>query len=268
MRRFLVAIVSVGGLALCQGEHPSDVKRFYRPSYGGSSGQAFISYKVKAGETLFDIAGRLMGDPYRAEVLAKKNGIKDPLRLEAGSVIKVPTPRLAIRYSIQRLAKSGDIAVTTPATRFHEGDRFQIWLASNCDGYLYIFSRDPDGGLTRIFPDGNRKTSHVRRFSEYLVPREGWLRLDDKRGDEELWVLVSIDKLTDLDAELATMGVKPVSAAKQKSIGAYFEGQKASNGKGIVLSEDEQGQSSVVVDGPSEGSMVLAHKIVVRRGSE
>lgn len=239
---------------------------FYRP-YREGAGQKTVAYKVQPGETLFDIAEKLMGDPYRAADLAKRNGIKDPLHLEAGSVIQVPAPRLAIRYSIHKLTKGRDVTVVDKGEPLEAGDRFQMWLATNIDGYLYIFNRTADDDIRRVFPAGDRTSAHVRRFSEYLVPRDGWFRLDADHGDEELWVLVSPEKLTDLDAEAAASDAAAKRDDERKSVAAYFNGKKAAEAKGIVLDDsDEDGDPSVVVEGPDDGSLVFAYKIPIRRG--
>jgi len=61
----------------------SGARQFYTPSSDGS-GQT-MDYAVQPGETLFHIAERFLGDPYRAESLAKENAISDPLRPRAGT---------------------------------------------------------------------------------------------------------------------------------------------------------------------------------------
>lgn len=45
------------------------------------------SYKVKAGDTLWDIAKRFYGDGSKHDLIAKKNGIKNPKALPVGKVL-------------------------------------------------------------------------------------------------------------------------------------------------------------------------------------
>jgi uncharacterized protein DUF4384/LysM domain-containing protein len=256
MTRFLLLLLASAALGAA-----ADADRaFYRPYDTRPNGKT-IGYTVKPGETLFDIADKVMGDPYQAEGLAKRNGIRDPLHLEAGSRIEVPVPRLAIRYSIQKLVTGEgqesryDVAAVSGAPRLPAGARFQIWLAANCDGYLYILNRDAQGKVNRLFPSGDRRNARVRRFSEYLVPRDGWFRMDKARGKEELWVLVSLEPLSDLEGALVASGV----------VESYFDGKKAMEGKGIEIDGGDETGGSMVVEGPLEGGLILAHKIEIAR---
>src|SRR5262245_31356294 len=84
-----------------------DARRFYSAAPG--SGDRTMDYEVKDGDTLFHIAERFLGSPYRAEVLAKNNGIADPLRLKAGTRIKVPAVEASILYSIEKLTPAGEL---------------------------------------------------------------------------------------------------------------------------------------------------------------
>jgi hypothetical protein len=260
MKKALISLMA-GALATAAafGADQNQVKSFYHP-YDTSGSTKTVAYTVKPGDTLFDIAEKLMGDPYEAAALAKRNKIRDPLHLEAGSVIQVPAPHLAIRYSIQKLVKGSsgfDIEQPGDGSKFAAGDRFQIWLAANCDGYLYIFNRDAKDDVKRVFPSSDRKSARVRRFSEYLVPRNGWFRMDTARGDEDLLVLVSLEPLSDLEGDLIANGV----------VQSYFDGKKAAAGKGIVIDAPEEGEGSVVVEGPIEGGIVLAHTIHIGRAA-
>lgn len=155
--------------AICAAADPATSRDFYRPYHG--AGEKTVAYQVKPGETLFDIAERLMGDPDQAAGLARRNGIDDPLHPVPGTTIQVPAPRLEIRYSIHKLVNGRELAVVEKGEELKAGDRFQIWLAANTDGYLYIFNRNAGDEIRRVFPAGARKTAHVRRFSEYLLPR-------------------------------------------------------------------------------------------------
>jgi LysM repeat protein len=48
------------------------------------------TYKVVAGDTLSAIARRFYGDPNKWKDIAKKNGIKDPSKLQVGKVLILP----------------------------------------------------------------------------------------------------------------------------------------------------------------------------------
>jgi len=251
------AIIFLAAAVAALAADQSQVRSFYHP-YDSSGSTKTVAYTVKPGDTLFDIAEKLMGDPYQAQALGKRNKIRDPLHLEVGSVIQVPSPHLEVRYSIQKLVKGSsgfDVEPARDGAKFAAGDRFQVWLAANCDGYLYIFNKDAGGEVKRVFPSADRKSARVRRFSEYLVPRNGWFRMDAAKGDEDLLVLVSLEPLSDLEGDLIANGV----------VESYFDGKKAAAGKGIVIDAPEEGEGSIVVEGPIEGGIVLAHTIHIAR---
>src|SRR5437764_1373126 len=116
MKWGLLGAALVTSLAAQTGHKVSDdphesksLDQFYNP-YGiavvsdrGSDNKGTITYTIQKGETLFDIAEKLLGDPYKASMLAKMNGIRDPMHLTAGDKIKVPRPKLSLLYSIQTL---------------------------------------------------------------------------------------------------------------------------------------------------------------------
>ncbi|HEY3697002.1 LysM domain-containing protein [Phenylobacterium sp.] len=55
------------------------------------------TYRVRPGESLSQIAGRLLGDPRLFYALARYNGVEAPQSVTAGQLLKVPgTPRKAI----------------------------------------------------------------------------------------------------------------------------------------------------------------------------
>jgi hypothetical protein len=237
------------------------VREFYRPYTSDADGKS-VTYTVRKGETLFDIAEKLLGDPYQAKALAKRNGIADPLHLVAGSTIESPAPRLDIRYSLQKLVKDGasyDVVPIRPNERLAGGERFQLRLTANCDGYLYVFNREASGEIRRVFPSSGRKSARVRRFSEYLAPGDGWFRMDDARGDEDLLVLVSLDPLSEFEGELIASG------AKREHIDSYFSGAQGTQGKGIQVDDADDDGASTVVEGPIEGSIALVSRIQIHR---
>jgi len=56
-----------------------------------SGGAAADTYTVRAGDTLIDIAARLLGDESRWHELAELNGVRDARELAVGRVLRLPT---------------------------------------------------------------------------------------------------------------------------------------------------------------------------------
>lgn len=57
--------------------------------------ESVILYRVRAGETLWDIAGSLTGSALNYPVLMEYNGLDSPPRLRAGQILRIPVQYLA-----------------------------------------------------------------------------------------------------------------------------------------------------------------------------
>jgi hypothetical protein len=250
--------LSVALLAVCSSLAAADAtpsKKFYAGG-SGEAGGTTMEYEVQAGETLFQISERFLGTPYRAEELAKANGISDPLRVKEGTRIKVPMPKAAVRYGIQRIDASGEYIDHNPDSPIPAADRFRIRVTTSVSGYLYAFNRSKDGTVKRIFPAG-RRPAKVRAFSDYVLPAANYFRLDRARGDEEIWLVLAAQPVSDLEA-LVEGGV--IESARMQEISG------ASTEKGIVIAGgDEDDEPGEVVQGDRPGKYLLVHPIRIKR---
>ena len=215
------------------------------------------TYTVKAGETLFHIAERLLGDPYKAAALAKLNGIKDPLQLKEGQKIQLPQSRQGILYSFQKLEEDCNVIEVNESYKFRNGDRFQLRLAANFEGYLYLYNQTAAGRLEQIYPGAAAKGKQIQPLREYMVPREDWFRFDSSTGPEELLVLISLKPLDELDRDLVA------GDAARARIKSYFDGASE---KGIVVDSQGGGAGrSLILTSPIEGTKVFAHRILLKK---
>ena len=259
--------VGLAALALLVAMAPARAQKslesFYTPyPTSDDGGGKYSEYTVKEGETLFDIAEKLLGDPYRAAVLAKINDIKDPLRLKAGDTIKVPRPRLGILYTFEMMTPECGLKEVSEKYAFRSGDRFHLRLTANSDGYLYVFNRSSSGDVDRLLPRKMSEPMRIHRFSEYMLPREGWFRLDKAKGPEEIYVMVSAEPLSDLDSSLLAENGVRLGKEGAGALERYAENHE----KGIDIDaggDDEEG-GTVVTASPLEGTPVLVHKISMK----
>lgn len=252
--RALVTLALAAGGALAQ--DGALLEEFYQP-YGAAVDPDKIStvtYEVQEGDTLFTIAEKLLGNPYRAELLAKLNGIDDPLRLKKGMKIKAPRPRPGLLLSMEKLDKEDGLIEVASNSLFAAGDRFRVRLTSNVDGYLYVYNQEANGDLKQIALEGGRQQKIVR-FSEYVLPRDGAFRLDSAKGSEELLVLLSLQPLSGLDRDLVA------ESAAAKKVRSYAEGASA---KGIRVASGGAPRS-IVMSSPLEETTVVAHRLVLKR---
>jgi LysM repeat protein len=253
VKHTVLSTLLLSGLALAApalAETP--LEKFYQPL--SSENAKRIEYRVKEGDTLFGIAQRILGDPYKARLLQDVNKIEDPFQLEPGQKLRIPVPALGILYSIQK-EEGADLVEVTEQHRFKAGDRFRLRLTANLEGYLYIFNRKPNGDIERLNPESRKKVSP---FAEYVLPSKDdeWYRFDNERGSEELLILISPTRLTELDSDLAA------DAARQKLQRLVA----ANEGTGAAIGEGREGMGrSLVLASPVGESLVLAHRIVLRK---
>src|ERR1700741_4555686 len=97
MRAFMILALAAAAMA-----QTYSLEDFYQPLNDDGGKARRISYRVRENETLFTIAQRFFGDPYKAQMLAKVNHIDDPMVVEAVKTIEIPIPALGILYSLQR----------------------------------------------------------------------------------------------------------------------------------------------------------------------
>lgn len=252
-------------LLLAQGGEADDL--FYQPFRVAADGGAEAARKMptfvhaaEKGETLFHIAERFLHDPYKARILEQLNDVSDPLRLREGQKILVPRPQMALKYEVQKLQDNKDLKLVGSQERFQAGDRFQVRLSANMDGYLYVANREANGDVHLLFPGPKRKAPRIRRYSEYLMPPDGWYRFDEDDGDEELWVLVAAEPLPEIDRAVADRDRKVRSAS---AFEPYFA--ESSKHKGIEVVRAEEESRGIVTVSPGSDVLILAHRIVLRR---
>jgi hypothetical protein len=119
---------------------------------------------------------------------------------------------LGLKYAI--LKGSVEVPVETV---FHAGDRIQLSVETNGQGYLYIISRGSSGTWKPIFPspeveDGNNR---VEGFHSYVLPPKSRLIFDEQTGSEKLFVVFSREPEPNLEKLIYSLkGVAPASAPK------------------------------------------------------
>ena len=84
------------------------------------------------------------------------------------------------------------------------GDRFRIKFELQEGAYVCLLSLNSQGDLAKIFP--GKATSSLFRAEPgvtYFVPRdEGWFELDDNKGVEKIYLLVSADAIGGIDQKI------------------------------------------------------------------
>jgi len=108
---------------------------------------------------------------------------RKPRELRRPKVIRAPLLTLEYRILIQ--TDDGSAVETSPSTIFRTGDRLQLRIRTNQDGYLHIIqnSEGRDGEL--VYPDRriNNGKNFVRKNQVTIIPARCEQRFLDERGN-------------------------------------------------------------------------------------
>ncbi|MEO8125458.1 MAG: DUF4384 domain-containing protein [Bryobacteraceae bacterium] len=135
----------------------------------------------------------------------------------------VETP-LGVRYSVLKYTGQDAVEVS-PKTRFHSGDRIQLKVQFNDDGYLYLVHQGTSGAWQLMYP--SPRTAHggnaVVAGREYKIPETSLMRFGGDRGVEKLFLVVSRvpeQKLEELIYSIREEGTTPQAPAPAPAPGA------------------------------------------------
>jgi len=88
---------------------------------------------------------------------------------------------------------------------FEAGYRIRVNVRSPQSGYLYILNEGPAAGAPEyniVFPtpSANQGSSLLQASQMVQIPEKSWLRFDEQRGVEKLWLVFSENALPELDS--------------------------------------------------------------------
>lgn len=130
-------------------------------------------------------------------------------------------PLLTLEYRVMKQAEDLSPRETNPQTVFHTGDRLQLRIKTNQNGYLYIIQNTETGDGQIIFPDSriDEGRNLVRKNEEHAIParcekqyidEQGncWFWMEPPAGREVFTVIFSRDIISDLSDKLVDAGGK------------------------------------------------------------
>lgn len=228
-----------------------------------------FSYTVRETTTLASVAERILGDASLGPAIARWNNLPRRARLHRGESVRLPLPKLAVLYTLEALTKQSngyDLEPVDDDHKFRPGERFRLRITPNRDGYLYAFNRDAEGYWKRLYP-AEAPDGPVERFTEYTMPADGWFSLDEKEGKEEVFILLSLEPIDDLDPLFDTTVGKTIPQDQEKIMESLLEREKSVT-KGISRVEPggpKSEKGAVVTLDPSSGLPLLAYRLRLRR---
>ena len=123
---------------------------------------------------------------------------------------------LAIRYSVLRF---DDKVEVTEDTVFRSGDKIQVQLTANQDGYLYIISKGSSGKWIPLFPDPdvNAGSNRIIGRKAVLLPgEEHAITFSGSTGLESLFIIFAANPISDVDELLQRLKQPEKAKATQE----------------------------------------------------
>lgn len=136
--------------------------------------------------------------------------------LQAGYMPETLKP-LGLRYTI--IKRVGSNAEEVPAsTVFRSGDRIQVAVEANEDGYLYIIARGSSGAWKPLFPSPETEggSNFITAGKAAIVPSGFVFTFDDQAGEEKLFVVFSRKPEPSLESLIYDLGTKSNTPAAPK----------------------------------------------------
>ena len=143
------------------------------------------------------------------------------------------------------LTRDGKTEVVEPDMKFKSGDKVRIVYTPYVDAYVYWIGFGSTGKEVMLFP--NEKTgldNLVKKNTTYTIPVKGSFKFDENAGEENLMLIMTPDKDTELEAlakDNAVEGGKIQTARKE----AEETQEKASATRDLVFEEEKDEETKV-----------------------
>ena len=168
------------------------------------------------------------------------------------------------------LERDGETSTVLPSHEFKSGDRVRILYSTNIDCYVYWMSEGTSGDYFMLFPNPKAGMDNwVKKNEPYTIPVKGTFRFDEPKGIEKILLIMSPQKLPELeeaskeaavkggkvqDSSVSVASVRDEQDAKRKTRDLVFE-EEADDTTGVVTKT----QASTDIDQPFVVSIDLIH---------
>lgn len=126
-----------------------------------------------------------------AVVTGQQSSTTIPTRPVAHGAAGVTSP-LGLKYSVIKVDGVNRTEVSA-TTKFRSGERIQLKIRPNADGYLYIVHQGTSGDWSVVFPPNKDEpgSNKVEAWQDYTVPSTGTLKFQGAPGVERLFVCLA-----------------------------------------------------------------------------
>lgn len=160
--------------------------------------------------------------PHIAPQQIAQNGYGEQPHLVRASL---QTQQIGLRYSLLLRGADGSYREVSPDAVFHAGDHLRLSLMSNEPGFLYVITQGSSGSWSPIFPgkETGPEANRIQAGQVYQVPgTESAFQFDTTAGTEKLFVVLSRERITDLDGAVERLKT-PTSAPAPPQAGVVLE---------------------------------------------
>lgn len=131
-------------------------------------------------------------------------------QLVQAGYLPVDLSPLGMRYTIVK--RVGSSAQEVPVdTSFRSGDRIQVAVETNENGYLYIIARGSSGAWRPLFPspEAGNGSNYITADRVTTVPSGYVFTFDEQAGEEKLFLVFSRQPEPSLEKLIYDLGTKP-----------------------------------------------------------
>lgn len=137
---------------------------------------------------------------------------------------------IGMQVKVYQMLESYDFSVVSPYKEFRSGDRIKFGIETNVDGYIYVIGQGTSGKSQLLYPvqQVNKGRNFIYRGEEVIVPGNEWFRFDNRRGVEEVKIVVSKNKLDLLKYLVPQTTEKEVARDVEAEVLAIVQGKNES----------------------------------------
>lgn len=110
--------------------------------------------------------------------------------------------KIGLTYSL--LMQDG-LTPTNILDGLKSGDSFRLRIRPGQEVYAYVAVESRPGEFQLVYPhsESQRGRNMLRKKKDFTWPQKGWLRLDENPGTDRLYLILSIQRIHELEARFA-----------------------------------------------------------------
>jgi len=164
------------------------------------------------------------------------SSMSDKPKTQKSSQVAKKEKYMGIAYWIDLVDANGKTTRVDPNRTFKSGERIQLIIESNRDGYLYVLNIGSSGNSHILFPNPGVVSNKVIAGLPHSVPFNNYMRLDNNPGEELLLLMLSPSPLGNFAPSTPAYG--PLNNQQTQQ---YIQMAQAKGAKDIVLETDSYG---------------------------